>query len=179
MITIQDLVKYGLARDIEPLKKTAVSETSARFEREIDRLNSTIGRDIAVLQEANKGQSSKAKSLERAYGKNLDRIEAEKEKAFGQIEKRYQSEIDRQKRMLEQPETIRQVSALRSAEQQKELDRIRGEKETVQRESAEREVSRRRARGGRGSRQMLANARLAPQQMGIGGESTLGAAPFN
>lgn len=180
MITIEDLIKYGLARDVEPARKQSLEERGAMYSRRISLLERQTDRQIAALEQAGMGSpdTKKIKALSDAFGKEYSKIEKERDAAFDRINQRYDSELASYERLLQRPDTIRQVSSLRSAEQQKELDRIRGETEVVQRESAEREAGRLRARSGRGSRQMLASARLSPQGMGVGGESTLGAAPF-
>jgi hypothetical protein len=187
MIAIEDLIKYGMARDVEPARKQSLEERGAMYGRRISLLERQTDRQIAALEQAGMGSPDrrKIKSVVDAYSKELAKIEKERDAAFNRINQRYDSELASYERLLQRPDTIRQVSSLRSAEQQKEIDRIRGETErirgeteVVQRESAEREAGRLRARSGRGSRQMLASARLSPQGMGVGGESTLGAAPF-
>lgn len=178
MITIEDLVKYGLARDVKPLKETALAQKSAQFQRQIDRLNRTFDEKIDVLQQAGKGQSAQAKSLQKSYGKELSKIEKAQDLEIGRVESKFSSETERYNRLLERPETIRKVSDFRTAEQQKELSRIKGEKETIQRGVAERRAAKIRARGGRSGRQMLSSARLSPESAGVGGQSTLGEAPF-
>jgi transcriptional regulator with XRE-family HTH domain len=180
MIAIEDLIKYGLARDVEPARKQSLEERGAMYSRRISLLERQTDRQIAALEQAGMGSpdKKKIKALSDAFGKEYSKIEKERDAAFDRINQRYDSELASYERLLQRPDTIRQVSSLRSAEQQKEIDRIRGETEVVQREAAEREAGRLRARGGRGSRQMLASARLSPQGMGVGGESTLGAAPF-
>lgn len=180
MITLDDLIKYGMARDVEPARKQSLEERGAMYGRRISLLERQTDKQIAALEQAGMGSPDrrKIKTVVDAYSKELSKIEKEREAAFGRINQRYDSELAGYERLLQRPETIRQVSSLRSAEQQKEIDRLRGESEVVQRESAEREAGRVRARSRRGSRQMLASARLSPQGMGIGGESTLGAAPF-
>lgn len=176
MITIEDLIKYGLARDIEPVRQESLAERGAFYSRQIARLDASTDKQLAQLQEA--GKTKQAKSVAKTYGRELDKIEKDRDAAFERINERFNKELASYERLLERPETIRQISSLRSAEQEKELSRVRSETEAVQRESAERQASRVRARGGRGGRQMLASARLSPQGMGVGGESTLGAAPF-
>lgn len=179
MITIEDLIKYGMARDIEPIRKQSLAERNAVYDRQVDLYTRIYDRDINALQVAGKGQTSQASSLTKAYEQNLAKIEKDREASIGRLESRFQEEADRYKSNLQNPVVIKQVGDLKLKEIRDQAEAVRAQTETLQREGAERQASSVRARMGRvrGDRQMLSSARLSPE-VGIGGKSTLGVSPF-
>jgi chromosome segregation ATPase len=184
MITIQDLIKYGLARDVGPVREQILTQRNTSYEEQLAKLERDLNRRVGQAEAAGNDRK-KITSLEREYNASVKKLESDRTKALSSLEQRFNAEQEMYERRLEDPRVIRQISEFRTAEHQQELQRIKTESEGVQRkvegvqrEAAERQAGRLRARGGRGARQMLSTARLSPESMGVGGQSTLGAAPF-
>lgn len=196
MISMEDLIKYGFARDIEPVKQQAISERNAFYDQRIAAIEKTLEERRAVFERANWSQRD-IRAAEKTYADMIASRERDREAAMRAIETRFSSEARQYERRMEDPNIIRQIGEKQAAEIRAESEKVRQqaeqvrrqteatqeqarvEMETSQRETAERQAGRVRARGGRGaSRQLLATARLSPQPMGVGGQSTLGVAPF-
>jgi chromosome segregation ATPase len=177
MITIQDMIRYGLARNVDPVREQTLAQRNTSYDEQLAKLERDLNRRVEQAEASGLGRG-RITSLEREYNAAVKKLESDRTRALSSIEKRFADEQAMYERRLEDPKWIRQISQLRTQEQQQEIQRIKTESEGVQRETAERQAGRLRARSGRGSRQMLASARLSPQGMGVGGESTLGAAPF-
>lgn len=177
MITLEDLIKYDQARDVGPVREATLRERNTLYDSQLAKLERDLERRTQQAEKSGQGQK-KITSIEREYNASIKKLEADRAKALSSIEKRFDAEAAMYERRLEDPSVIRRVSQAQLSEQQEQLKRIKTEAEGVQREFAERQAGRMRARGGRGSRQMLSSARLSPQPMGVGGQSTLGQAPF-
>lgn len=195
-MTLEDLIKYGFARDIEPVKAKALEERNRYYDERIAGIQKTLEERRAVFERAN-WSAKDIRAAEKTYADMIASRERDRAAGIKAIEDRFAAEARQYERRLQDPNIIRQVGEKQAAEiraesertrqqaeairrQTEELqERARVETETTQRESAERQAGRVRARSGRGaSRQMLASARLSPQPMGVGGQSTLGTAPF-
>jgi hypothetical protein len=184
MITIKDMIRYGLARNVDPVREQTLAQRNTSYDEQFAKLERDLNRRVEQAEASGLGRG-RITSLEGEYNAAVKKLEADRSRALSSIEKRFADEQAMYERRLEDPKWIQQISQLRTQEQQQEMQeqqqeiqRIKAESEGVQRETAERQAGRLRARSGRGSRQMLASARLSPQGMGVGGESTLGAAPF-
>lgn len=188
MITLEDLIKYDRARDVGPVRETTLRERNTLYDEQSAKLERDLNRRTEQAEKSGQGQK-KITLLEKEYNASVKKLEADRAKALSIIEQRFDAEAATYERRLEDPSVIlrvsqaqlleqRKINEAQLAEKQEQLKRIKTEAQGVQRESAERQAGRMRARGGRGSRQMLSSARLSPQPMGVGGQSTLGEAPF-
>jgi hypothetical protein len=178
-ITLEDLVKYGFAEDPNVFLQTERSRLKSEYDQQLANWQTSVN------QARERGASDRLfASLDRQY----DRITQRRQNDFDRLEQRYDTLASRVESRLESPVFQRKVmeQKTREVEQQRAeqarqaaaaAEQRRQEAEGMQREQAERQAGRFRARAAGGARQslrpMLSAARMAPEQTMAPGQ-TLG-----
>lgn len=179
-ITLQDLIKYGFAEDPNTFLQSERTRLTSEYDQQLAEWRTRVDQ-----AKAGNARDAVFASLDRQY----DRITQRKQNDFDRMEQRYDTLVSRVESQLESPVFQRKVMAEKTkeveqqrAEQSRQAaaaaEKRRQEAEGMQREQAERQAGRFRARAAGGARQslrpMLSTARMAPQQT-MAPEQTLGA----
>lgn len=170
-ISAQDLFKYGFANDPRELYQTESTKLKADYDERIADWRARLE------QGRQRGASENFfNMLDRQY----ETIQQQRDRAFERLDQRVQRQEEILETRLSSPSIQRRVLERKTQEMQAQAaeaaEKRRQESEVMQRESAERQASRFRARGSAraGARPMLSAARMAPQQT-MAPEQTLGA----